>query len=217
MNNRPFAGRTAAVIDLAKLRSNIANIKSRLKPGVEFIAVMKGDGYRHGIAGLYPTLKECGIDSYAVAIWEEGKMLRDAGATESILILGDTADDMLDEAAKYDLDLTVFSMEGAENMAAAARRAGKKQNVQIKLNTGMNRIGFPVCQESFDTIKKICEMDDLNVTGIFTHFARADEGDHTSARKQLDLYLHAVNELEKMGGCHTKTPRSQQPCHTDAA
>ena len=52
MNNRPFAGRTAAVIDLAKLRSNIANIKSRLKPGVEFIAVMKGDGYRHGIAGL---------------------------------------------------------------------------------------------------------------------------------------------------------------------
>ena len=79
MNNRPFAGRTAAVIDLAKLRSNIANIKSRLKPGVEFIAVMKGDGYRHGIAGLYPTLKECGIDSYAVAIWEEGKMLRDAG------------------------------------------------------------------------------------------------------------------------------------------
>ena len=87
MNNRPFAGRTAAVIDLAKLRSNIANIKSRLKPGVEFIAVMKGDGYRHGIAGLYPTLKECGIDSYAVAIWEEGKMLRDVGATESILSL----------------------------------------------------------------------------------------------------------------------------------
>ena len=80
MNNRPFEGRTAAVIDLAKLRSNIANIKSRLKPGVEFIAVMKGDGYRHGIAGLYPTLKECGIDSYAVAIWEDGKMLRDAGA-----------------------------------------------------------------------------------------------------------------------------------------
>ena len=55
----------------------------------------------------------------------------------SILILGDTADDMLDEAAKYDLDLTVFSLEGAENMAAAARRAGKKPNVQIKLNTGM--------------------------------------------------------------------------------
>lgn len=169
MNNRPFAGRTAAVIDLAKLRSNIANIKARLKPGVEFTAVMKGDGYRHGIAGLYPTLRECGIDSYAVAIWEEGKMLRDAGATESVLILGDTADDMLDEAVKYDLDLTLFSLEGAENMAAAARRAGKKQNVQIKLNTGMNRIGFPVCQESFDTIKKICEMDDLNVTGIFTH------------------------------------------------
>ncbi|MCQ5149778.1 alanine racemase, partial [Coprococcus eutactus] len=50
-NNRPFAGRTAAVIDLSKLRSNNANIKSRLKPGVEFIAVMKVDGYLHGIAG----------------------------------------------------------------------------------------------------------------------------------------------------------------------
>lgn len=199
MNNRPFAGRTAAVIDLAKLRANIDNIRKRLAPGVELMVVMKGDGYRHGIKGLYPTLKECGITSYAVAIWEEGKLLRDAGATEPVLILGDTADDMLDEAAKYDLDLTVFSLEGAKNMAAAARRAGKKQNVQIKLNTGMNRIGFPVCQESFNTIKEICEMEDLNVTGIFTHFARADEADHTSAEKQLRLYLDAVKSLKDMG------------------
>lgn len=211
MNNRPFAGRTAAVIDLSKLRSNIENIRARLKPGVELMVVMKGDGYRHGIAGLYPTLKECGITSYAVAIWEEGRMLRQAGATEPVLVLGDTADDMLDEAAKYDLDLTVFSLEGAQNMAMAARRAGKKQNVQIKLNTGMNRIGFPVCQESFYIIKKICEMEDLNVTGIFTHFARADEADLISATKQLDLYLYAINELEKMGVTFPKHHAANSP------
>jgi alanine racemase len=106
---------------------------------------------------------------------------------------------MLDEAVKYDLDLTVFSLEGAKNMAAAAKAAGKKQNVQIKLNTGMNRIGFPVCQESYDTIKEICSMEELNVTGIFTHFARADEADHVSARKQLALYQKAISDMEAMG------------------
>ena len=119
-------------------------------------------------------------------------MLRDAGATESILILGDTADDMLDEAAKYDLDLTVFSMEGAENMAAAARRAGKKQNVQIKLNTGMNRIGFPVCQESFDTIKKICEMDDLNAVS-YTHL-------NPSRLLHIRIYLYQSDIISIFSG-----------------
>lgn len=199
MNNITWKGRTAAVIDLAKLRSNVENIKNRLKPGVELMVVMKGDGYRHGIAGLYPTLKACGITSYAVAIWEEGKMLRDAGCTEPILILGDTREDVLEEAVKYNLDLTVFSLSGAKNIAKAAAGAGRKQNIQIKINTGMNRIGFPADDKSVEIIKEISQIDNLNLTGIFTHFAKADEADHKSADKQLERYLDMVAKLENAG------------------
>lgn len=199
MNEFELKGRTAAVIDLSKLRSNIENIRKRLNPNVELMAVMKGDGYRHGIAGLYPTLKECGITGYAVAIWEEGKMLREAGCTEPILILGDTREDMLAEALKYDLDLTVFSLSGARSISSAAKAAEKKQNIQIKINTGMNRIGFPVNDEAVAEIKEISHLENLNLTGIFTHFAKADEADHKSADKQLELYLDMVSRLEYAG------------------
>lgn len=199
MNKFELKGRTAAVIDLSKLKNNIDNIRKRLNPGVELIAVMKGDGYRHGIKGLYPTLKECGITSYAVAIWEEGKMLREAGCNEPILILGDTREDMLDEALRYDLDLTVFSLSGATCISDAAKKAGKVQNIQIKINTGMNRIGFPVTEDAVDEIVEISKLDNIKLTGIFTHFAKADEADHISADKQLDLYLDMVSRLENAG------------------
>ncbi len=199
MNKFELKGRTAAVIDLGKLKSNIDNIRKRLKPGVELIAVMKGDGYRHGINGLYPTLKECGITSYAVAIWEEGKMLREAGCNEPILILGDTREDMLDEALRYDLDLTVFSLSGATCISDAAKKAGKVQNIQIKINTGMNRIGFPVTEDAVNEIVEISKLDNIKLTGIFTHFAKADEADHVNADKQLALYLDMVSRLENAG------------------
>ncbi len=199
MNEFELKGRTAAVIDLSKLKSNIENIRKRLKPGVELTAVMKGDGYRHGIAGLYPTLKECGITSYAVAIWEEGKMLREAGCAEPILILGDTREDMLEEALKYDLDLTVFSLSGARKISSAAKAAEKEQNIQIKINTGMNRIGFPVNDKAVAEIKEISQLENLNLTGIFTHFAKADEADHKSADKQLTLFLDMVSRLKNAG------------------
>lgn len=67
----PWMGRTAAVVDLGMLKNNLAEIRKKLKPGVELMAVLKGDGYRHGAEGLYPTLKACGVTNYAVALWSE--------------------------------------------------------------------------------------------------------------------------------------------------
>ena len=93
---RKLTQRTAAVINLTLLEHNINNIRARLNDGVELMAVLKGDGYGHGEKGIYPTLKKCGIERYAVAVWEEGASLRDAGATEPILLLGDTCDGQLD-------------------------------------------------------------------------------------------------------------------------
>ena len=195
----PWMGRTAAVVDLGMLKNNLAEIRKKLKPGVELMAVLKGDGYRHGAEGLYPTLKACGVTNYAVALWSEGVALREHGATEPILVLGDTRDYDLDEAVRYNLDFPVFSVEYAKTVAEAAKRQGRKQNIQIKLDTGMSRIGFPDNDETLEAIKEISQMESLNMTGIFTHFARADEYDHKSAGKQLDRFLRMTEKLKEMG------------------
>lgn len=195
----PWMGRTAAVVDLSLLRHNLLEIRKKLSEGVEVMAVLKGDGYRHGAVGLYPTLKACGVSCYAVALWSEGAALRECGATEPILVLGDTRDYDLDEAVRYNLDFPVFSVEYAKTVDEAAKRQGRKQNVQIKLDTGMSRIGFPANQESLEAICEISRMENLRLTGIFTHFSRADEKDLTSAKRQLDIYLEMTGKLKSMG------------------
>lgn len=204
-------GRTAAVVDLAKLRHNLAEIRNKLKPGVDLMAVLKGDGYRHGAEGLYPTLKACGVTSYAVALWSEGAALREHGATEPILVLGDTSDYDLDEAVRYSLDFPVFSVEYARKVAEAAKRQGRIQNVQIKLDTGMSRIGFPINDETLEAIREISRMEDLRLTGIFTHFARADEPDGRSVRAQLAKFLDMIHRLENMGITFPKAHAANSP------
>ena len=116
--------RTAAVIHLDALASNIENIKKRLGKSTQLIAVIKGDAYGHGIRGIYPTMKAAGIRKYAVAVWEEGRELREAGAQdEDIYLLGDTWDDQLPELIRWKLIPAVFSVETAARISWRRRRA----------------------------------------------------------------------------------------------
>lgn len=196
---RKLAQRTEAVISLGALTHNIVNIRSRLKPGTQIMAVLKGDGYGHGIAGIYATLKACGIERYAAAVWEEGAALRAAGATEPILLLGDTCDGQLENIIKYDLIPTLFSADAAEKLNTLAAWHGIKQPVCIKLDTGMSRIGFPAEASSIPEIKRISEMENLQIVSAFSHFSRADEPDGISAKAQLQKYLDMLSLLEKEG------------------
>lgn len=196
---RRLTQRTEAVINLKLLEHNVNNIRSRLNYGVELMAVLKGDGYGHGEKGIYPTLKKCGVESYAVAVWEEGMSLRNVGATEPILLLGDTCDGQLDRLVTYNLTPTIFSLETAEKLNDIAARSSVVQPINIKLDTGMSRIGFPSDDSSIPIIKKISEMKNLEITGAFTHFSRADEPDGKSAGEQFALYLEMIEKLENAG------------------
>jgi alanine racemase len=191
--------RTVAVVNLALLEHNIKNIRKRLNDGVEIMAVLKGDGYGHGEKGIYPTLKKCGVERYAVAVWEEGASLREAGAVEPILLLGDTCDGQLENLIKYNLTPTIFSVDTAEKLNLLAKWSGVIQPINIKIDTGMSRIGFPADDSAIEPIKKISEMSNLEITGAFTHFSRADEDDGLSATKQFELYLEMIDRLEKAG------------------
>lgn len=196
---RKLAQRTEAVIDLRALEHNINNVRGRLNDGVEMMAVLKGDAYGHGIPGVYPTLKKCGVERYAVATWEEGAALRGVGATEPILLLGDTCDGQLENVIKYNLTPTIFSPDTAEKLDLLARWNGIVQPVHIKIDTGMSRIGFLANDATIPQIQKIHNMKNLRIEGAFTHFSRADEPDGISANAQLKLFLDMVDKLETAG------------------
>lgn len=192
--------RTVAQVHLDRLAHNIENIRGRLKPGVELIAVVKGDAYGHGIGGVYKTMKACGIKSYAAAVWEEGRALREAGAKdEQILLLGDIWDDQLPMLIKWHLTPTIFSVETAAKLNELAAEANTVQPVHIKLDTGMSRIGFPADERCYEPISAIAKMKNLCITGAFTHFARADELDSDETEKQFDRFLNTVSALRERG------------------
>ena len=192
--------RTAAVVHLDRLVSNLENIRRRLRPGVEFMATLKGDAYGHGIAGVVPTLRKHGVTCYAAAVWEEGRALREAGAEEEpILLLGDTWDDQLPELIRWRLTPTVFRVETAEKLNTLAREAGVVQPIHIKLDTGMNRIGFPADERCYEPIGRIAAMEHLKITGAFTHFARADELDCDLTEKQFRRFMDTVEALRARG------------------
>ncbi|MBO4853568.1 MAG: alanine racemase [Oscillospiraceae bacterium] len=192
--------RTAAIIHLDRLAANIENIRRRLKPGVELMAVVKGDGYGHGIPGILPTLQRCGVKRFAAAIWEEGVSLRQSGAeTEPILILGDTREEQYPELIRYRLTPTIFSLAAAEKLNELAREANVVQPVHIKLDTGMRRIGFVPSAEAIEDICAIAALPNVEITGMFTHFARADELDRPETERQFDLFCRTVEALKTRG------------------
>ncbi len=191
--------RTAAVIHLDRLAANVENIKKRLGPGVALIAVVKGDAYGHGIAGIYPTLRRCGTAGYAVAYWEEGAALREAGAEEPVYLLAPIRDEELPRLLEHRLIPALYDADTAERLNALAAAAGTAAPVQIKLDTGMHRIGFPAEESSLEPICRIAAMDHLRVVGAFTHFARADELDCPMTEKQTERFRWMLAALKERG------------------
>ena len=196
---RELKQRTEALIRLDALVHNVKNISARLKPGCSLMAVLKGDGYGHGIAGIYPSLKEAGVSRFAVAVWEEGVALRNAGCEEPILILGDTCDDMLEMVVKHHLIPTIFSVETAKKLNVLASALGVRQPIHIKIDTGMSRIGFPADDASVDSILEISRLRNIFIEGAFTHFSRADEPDGIIAARQMEKYFSVMGKLESAG------------------
>lgn len=196
---RKLTQRTEAVIQLDALTDNVQNIRGRLHPGCQLMAVLKGDGYGHGIAGIYPSLKSAGVERFAVAVWEEGVALRDAGCEDPILILGDTCDDMLEMVVKHHLTPTIFSVATASKLNQIASGLDVQQPIHIKIDTGMSRIGFPPDDSCVHAILEISKLQNIFIEGVFTHFSKADEPDGIVATQQMEKYFSVIRRLEAAG------------------
>jgi alanine racemase len=162
------------------------------------MCVLKSNGYGHGAAALAERLEKEGCDAFGTASLDEGIELRRAGASSCILILSHICTERIDEALENRITLTVFSVEMAECISAAAKTKGINAEVHVKIDTGMTRIGFNT-DEAFEAIKYINTLPNIIIDGIYTHFACADEWDRTYTDMQVNKLNALLAELENAG------------------
>lgn len=192
--------RVCAEINLDAAAYNFKSMKENLKAGTQMIAVVKTDGYGHGaipIARMAETYDY--IWGFAVATIEEALLLRKAGIKKPILILGFVFPDAYEDVVRYDIRPAVFKLRMAEQLSEEAVRQKKTVHMHIKVDTGMSRIGFSDGEESADTVCKISKLPNVELEGLFTHFARADEKDKKNAREQLARYQAFRGLLKERG------------------
>lgn len=192
--------RVKAVVSLDAIAHNFAEMKKNIAKGTKIVAVIKADGYGHGAEAIARLIEDYDyIWGFAVATPEEALQLRTFGVKKPILILGIVFEEYFTEMIAKEIRLTVSTYEMAQKLSEEAQRQGRDVHIHIGLDTGMSRIGFADRQESVEEIKKISQLPNLKIEGMFTHFARADETDRSPAIDQLNRYLNFAKLLEDAG------------------
>lgn len=193
--------RVCAKIDLDALKYNINSIKNAIKGTTQIVAVIKTDGYGHGAIPIAKCLEqEEKVWGFAVATAEEADILRQSGLKKPVLIIGAVFSYAYEMLIQQEIRLTVFSYEMAQEISKVAGNIKKTAKIHIKLDTGMARIGFQTNKEAIEEIKKIAMLSHIEIEGVFTHFAKSDYADKTSANAQYILFQQFVEEMEKAIG-----------------
>lgn len=189
---------TFAQINLNNLSFNYRKLVE-ISGGKTVICIVKADAYGHGAAICARRLQEDGAEYFAVASIDEAEELRKNGIEKPILILGYIPLERVSEVIEYALCPGIYSMGFAYELNREAVRQNKKVDVHIKLNTGMNRLGFSGRENSVAHIKEINSLDGINIKGIFSHYCTADEDDLSYSRLQLEKFKEILADIRAAG------------------
>ena len=216
--------RSWAEIDLSALRHNFEYASKRI--GRKVICVLKADAYGHGAVecGLY--LQKCGAYMFAVAALTEAVAMRKSGITIPIMILGYTSPEYAEILSDFDIEQAVVDEDHAVAMNKAAAKLNKKVKVHIALDTGMSRIGIYAQKNhtaAADAAERIYRMSNLDVVGMFTHFAAADEPEQTEYtmfqyRNFSIVYNRLIERGIRIKNCHVSNSAAilNSPIHFDS-
>ena len=192
--------RVRAVISLDAIAHNFQEMKNQIAEGTKIIAVIKADGYGHGADAIARLIHDYDyIWGFATATAEEALKLRQAGVTKPVLILGLVFEEYFKELIEQDIRIAVCDLNMARKLNEEAKRQKKTVHIHLAVDTGMSRIGYADVPDNIDEIKEISMLPYLDIEGMFTHFARADEYDRSPALLQLDRYLVFLDMLEQAG------------------
>ena len=187
---------TYAIIDLKNLTGNFHKIQEKVKDKT-VICVVKADAYGHGATRCATALEESGAQYFAVSSLDEAIELRNADIKSPILILGYVPIERINESLAYDLTYTIYSMSFAKALSKSAQENQTQAKVHIKVNTGMNRLGFKGHDNILRKTREIASMNSLYLEGIFSHYAAADEADLSFTEHQHKLFRTVIDEIVK--------------------
>jgi alanine racemase len=187
-----------ATIDLSALRANAQEAR-RLAAGREVIAVVKADAYGHGAVAAARAVLEAGCGRLAVFTLEEAVQLREAGLRAPILVLGGVVSrDEAERAVALRLTVTLHHGESLALAAAAARGGQERLRVHVEVDTGMRRMGVPP-EEAGAFLAEVERRDALELEGVFTHFACADDPDLTDCLNQIERFREVLAQARHLG------------------
>ena len=185
-------------IDLAALTHNYRQLRGLCAPGVQFMGVVKADAYGHGLLPAARTLAGAGADYLGVGSLEEGLALRQAGLSLPVLLLLGILPHEAGPAAAADLEVALFRRDVAQALAAAALTQGKTAKVHLKVDTGMGRLGL-LPQEVLPFLEELQAYPQLEVLGLVSHLAVADQEDKSYTFKQLEQFQGLLQAARDRG------------------
>ena len=194
---RPYS-RVYATVNLDAVASNMRSMRDNLPASTLIMGSVKADGYGHGSVPVAKTIEPY-VFGYAVATIDEGIILRRHGINKTILILGVTHESRYEDLLRYDIRTAMFQYEKAKKLSDLALKQGKKAVVHLALDTGMSRIGMKADREHAKEAAAIAALEGIEVEGLFTHFARAEETDKSAYEEQYRRYKEFLGYLEELG------------------
>jgi alanine racemase len=189
-----------AVVDLDAVSANVAALR-RIAAGARLMAVVKADGYGHGMVPVARAALAGGADQLGVALLREALDLRAAGIDAPVLAWLTVPGDLYADAVAADVEIGVSAPSTLAEVAAAARTVGRVARVQLKADTGLSRNGCPpeLWPELVAAAGRLAAEGAVELTGVFSHFACADEPEHASVRAQREAFEAAVAAVERAG------------------
>jgi alanine racemase len=181
-------------VNLAQLKKNLEAIRGHVAPA-QVMPMIKANAYGHGVSGVAPYLEPF-VDYFGVAVLEEGIQLRELGIKKPILVAGGTLPKQVMQFAQYDLTLTGSSSGLLDVAEEVSRLTQKRIKTHLKIDTGMERVGVHE-YEAEPFIDHALQLKYVDVEGIYTHLANAEEPDLAHARLQLERFQEVLHLYEK--------------------
>ena len=199
-----YLKRTWVEISLDNLTYNYNQLRSIIPPSTQFLGVVKGDAYGHGAVEISRHLERLGAEFLAVSNLEEAEQLRQGGIQLPILLLGYSPTSFAEYEANNNIHQEVNSLQHAKELNEALDSTNKKLKIHIKLDTGMSRFGFFAYDrpETIDELEEISKMSNLEIEGVFQHFAVADsysESSQAFTRLQYERFINMLDTMESRG------------------
>lgn len=186
-------------VDLDNVVHNLDEVKRVVKEGTKICPVIKADAYKQGVMEIAETYVDEGVHMVAVAVLDEALEIRKELKDIPVLVLGYTPEEAYGLAIENDVILTIYTYEQGVKISEKCEELDRYASLHIKVETGMNRLGFLPTEKSRDEILELEKLDRLGIEGIYTHMARADEFDKTTAKSQQKRFDEFYDMLAEKG------------------